>query len=351
LDLQTSAARHNKEKKLDPTNLYMNYGLNKTGNLYGKGAIFYGDSFTTSSTLGRYSTIIASYLYGPHTNHGVNGQQVRAASNVAVSKPTGRTQTMIIMSGLNDLLQKGGGSLNCIVNNIRAMIVTGLLKNQSLASAMSAVGTWSNGNTVMGDRSYALGSFSKFTTQGPGTAYREWTFDGDNVVVGSMCAGTGAYKDVDVWVDGVQQSPLINVGSTNDQYGHTAKLYKGFGAGSHTVRVQSVLAGGPTMVDYVGTLVDPADAVPIVVCHVPYVHSTNSYGLTNATVDNVNNAIDAMVAEFSDWPVVVARTNDYYTAQSECLPDDIHPKHILTSPAGPGMQHIAEAILEHFTHQ
>jgi hypothetical protein len=72
--------------------------------------------------------------------------------------------------------------------------------------------------------------------------------------------------------------------------------------------------------------------------------------LTNATVDNVNNAIDAMVAEFSDWPVVVARTNDYYTATSECLPDLIHPTHILTSPSGPGMQHIAEAVLEHFTY-
>jgi hypothetical protein len=335
---------------MNPTTLKMNYGLNQTGNLYGKGTIMYGDSFTFSPTLGRYANILASYFYGPHTNHGVNGQQVRAASNVAISKPIGRTQIMVIMSGLNDLLQKGAGSQSCIVNNIRSMIVTGLLKNQCLASAMTSVGTWSNGNTVMGDRSYAFGSTTKFTAQGPGVAYREWVFDGDNVVVGSICTPTAAYKDLAVWVDGVAQPTYINAAQTNDQYGHTAALYKGFGAGSHTVRVEPVSVGTTSMIDYVGTLDDVVDAVPIVVCHVPYVHPSNSYGLTNATVDNVNNAIDAMVAEFSDWPVVVARTNDYYTATSECLPDLIHPTHILTSPSGPGMQHIAEAILEHFTY-
>jgi hypothetical protein len=332
---------------MNPTTLKMNYGLNQTGNLYGKGVIFYGDSFTRSSTLGRYSTIISSYIYGLSTNHGADGTTARYSSNIAIGKPNGRTQTMIIMTGLNDLLQKGG-TVNCIVNNIRSMIVTGLLDTQCLASSMTSVGSWSNGNNVMGDRSYALGSTAKFTTQGPEVAYREWVFEGDNVAVGSICAGTSAYKNIDVLVDGVQQAPVVNVGSTNDQYGHSATLYKGFGPGNHTLRVQSVLAGGTTMIDYACTLIEPSLAAPIVVCHVPYVHS--SVGLSNATVDAVNNAIDSMVAEFSDWPVVVARTNDYYTAQTETIADGIHPRHILTSPSGPGMQHIAEAVLEHFTY-
>ena len=334
---------------MNPTTLKMNFSLNQTGNLYGKGTIMYGDSFTFSPTLGRYANILASYIYGPHTNHGTNGQQVRTASNIAVAKPIGRTQVMFIMIGLNDLLQKGAGSLDCIVNNIRSIIVANLIDTQCLASAMTTVGTWSDGNTVMGDRSYAFGSRAKFTSQAPGVAYKEWTFTGDNVAVASICTPTAAYKDLAVWVDGVAQPTYINAAQTNDQYGHTAALYKGFGAGSHTVRVEPISVGTTSMIDYVCTLVDPANAIPIVVGHIPYVHSSNSYGLTNATVDAVNAAIDAMVAEFSDWPVVVARTNDYYTAQSECLPDLIHPTHILTSPSGPGMQHIAEAFLEHFT--
>jgi hypothetical protein len=334
------------------TSIKMNYGASQTGNLYGKGTIHYGDSFTVGPTLGRQSAIIPAFLHGPVTNHGVNGQQVRAASNVALTKPVDRTQTMFILSGLNDLLQKGGGSLNCIVNNIRSMIVVGLLDTQCLASAMSAVGSWSNGNTIMGDRSYALGSTTKYTTQGPGVAYREWTFEGDNVVVGTMTTASGGYGNLEVLVDGVVQDPYVNVAQTNDTYGHTAKLYKGFGPGSHTIRVQGAVAGPVNMIDYVGTLKAPAEAAPIVVGHVPYINAAStSYSLSNATVDAVNAALDAMVAEFSDWPVVIARTNDYYNAATEALPEGglyVHPTHIGTTPSGPGMQHIAEAFLEHF---
>lgn len=329
--------------------LKMNYGQNQTGNLYGSGAIFYGDSFTYSSTLGRYSTILSSYFYGPSTNHGANGQQVRAASNIAVAKPIGRTQIMCVMIGLNDLLQKGAGSQNCIVNNIKSMIAAGLLKTQCLASSMTSVGTWNNGNTVMGDRSYAFGSRSQYTAQGPSDAYKEWVFDGDNVVVGTICAPTGAYKDLDVLVDGVLQPRLINASMTNDQYGHNVGIYKGFGPGTHTVRVQPVSVGTTSMIDYVGTLDAPEDAIPVVVGHIPHVHPSNSFGLANSTVDTVNAALDVMLAEFSDWPVRAARINDYYDGVTESLPDFIHPTHILTSPTGPGMQHIAEAFMENFT--
>jgi hypothetical protein len=340
---------------MNPTNIQMNYGLSQTDNLYGKGTIFYGDSFTFSSTLGRYSTILASYLYGPHTNHGANGQRAKACADFAMNMALGRTQTMILMIGLNDLLAVGINAKNGIVNNIKSMVAASLLNTNIPASAMSQVGTWFDGNTVMGDRARNIGGTPKATT-GDFTHYRETTFDGDSVVVGvnTTYASSGPYRDLDVLVDGVMQDYIVNHTQTADQYGYNCKVYQGFGAGTHTLRVQPRVtnpapSGGAMMIDYVGTLKDPADCAPVVIGHIPYVHP--SQGLSNATVDAANDAIDAMVAaEFAGFPVVVARTNDYYTATSECLPDLIHPTHILTSPTGPGMQHIAEAFLEHFTY-
>jgi hypothetical protein len=342
---------------MTPQNLQMHYGANVIDSIYGAGTIMYGDSFTFSSTLGRLSTILGSILYGPQTNHGVQGQQSRDCSLVTMVKPINRTQIMTILIGLNDLLRRGIAAKNGIVCNIKSMIAVSLLETNAPASALTSTGTWGDGNTILGGRARSIGGTPRFTTQGPNDAYLEWAFDGDNVVVGTITtyASSAPYKDVAVYVDGVRQSDITNYVQTSDQYGHNVGVYTGLGEGPHTLRVAPVSAGATTMIDYVGTMKDPSACLPIIVGHIPRVHSSyiypvNGNPLPNWVVDEVNDAIDLMLDNFVDWPVRAARTNDYYTAQTECNTDLIHPSHILTSPSGPGMQHIAEAFLEHFTY-
>lgn len=318
-------------------------------NVYGSGLISYGDSFTFSSTTWRYSDMLASLIYGPRTNHAVNGQQSRTTSGMGVVKPLNRTQVMSIMTGLNDMLNRKAAAVPGIVNNIKSVVAVGLLRNNVPASAMRFGGVWFDGNTVSGGRARSIGGTPKGTSGAPGTAYREWDFTGDNVVVGTIStyASSAPYKDVAVYVDGVRLPDLINRVRTSDQYGNNVGLYTGLGEGEHTLRVEPISAGSTTMIDYVGTLKAPEDCMPIIVGHIPRVHSANSYGLTAAMVDAANVQLQAMVDEFAAWPVRAARVNDFYNAQTMSLPDRIHPTHRITSPAGQGMDRILEAFVEH----
>lgn len=326
-----------------------------TPDFYGAGLVCYGDSFTFSSTYGRYTHILSSLIYGPHTNYGVNGNRVFPCASVAMLHTLGRTQVQTIMIGINDLLMVGLIAKKGIISTLRSMLAVAFMGQNVPASALRTVGAWTTwANTNVKARARAIGGVPMFTTQGPAT-YKEWDFSGDSLVVGTFNTANGAYKDLEVLVDGQSLGILANAGLTADQFGYNCGVYSGLGAGNHTARIRSVLAGNTTMLDYVGRFMAPTDKPPVIVGHIAYAHPkykhpTSGRSLPNAFVDDVNAAIDAVVAEFqaAGMPVVVARTNDYYDALTEVLPDLLHPTHVLTKPPGPGMFHIFEAFTEKF---
>jgi hypothetical protein len=300
--------------------------------LSGSGLIGIGNSFV----LGQYATgsngfaqQLAAYIGGTFNNHAAGSTTTTDATKKALQVlPVGfRRQPVLNMSAIVDVLLSGA-PIPRIKGNLRAFLVACFLNDACPASRMTRTGTWLDLSTNAGGKGMYLGGKGLYSV-GNANASLEWTFYGDNVVIGGiMTNGIGiyTYQDLAIEVDGIAQADFNCLGTTDHNISYDARVIRGLGAGAHKIKIKAKNASNFTVVDYVGTLVEPCTQSPVFVCDAAYVVDWTKFSAngSQANCDLVNQAIADVVAEFADWDVELIKTNDFYNVATGCHADNIH---------------------------
>lgn len=301
--------------------------------LTGNGVIALGDSFTlgagASSQAHWYANRVNAFIGGTVNNQGVSGSGTITAAKMALAAiPVNRKKAVTVLSGFNDIGRTGAAAYDKIKANHRAIIAAAFLREAVPASATSMVGSWTALGDSLGGRAFAAGGTPMYTTDA--AAYLEWKFFGETLVVGSYTQiSSGAYKDFDVSIDGGAPVVYQSLGLNDEAYpssGFNALVFKNLGFTEHTVRISPKSGGAYTVVDYLGTLIEPSAAVGLLIGEVPTRTQWTYAGNTiNQTVtDDASAAIASVVAEFSEWPVRMVPIGDFYTS-GDVGPDGYHP--------------------------
>lgn len=324
----------------------------------------YGDSITsgsgTSNARYRYAERLAQRFGTVLNNLGVSGTGTWATTKSAfINEPIyGRRRDFItVMAGFNDIYRGGSAAktISKVQGEFRSFLANGFLDYAVPGTDASVTlgGAWSTMGGTFGEKaSNSLGGNGKSTVVN--TATFSWTFTGDALVVGCYNAD-GVSQHVGsftVVIDGVTVEVYSGEGKTdgisdgvyNNQLTHEARVYSGLGSGSHTVVITATGASGgvPVYIDYVGTLAPAAYAGSIVVAEPPYVNTagwaTGGGIWSLAAMWICGQAIRSVIDEFPNYPVSIARTNDFYNVVN-IFSDNQHPNDV-------GNGQIADAFSE-----
>jgi len=315
------------------------------------GLIAYGDSLTTGSlAVGNngYAQQLAPYIGGTSLNYALGSSRSSYSANKALQTlPEGYRRPVVSwMAGLNDIRQTGMLALPKIEGNLRAFLAACFLRDACPASKMKRTGTWTALSAGAGGKASAIGGTGLYCTN---TANKlEWTFYGDNVVVGGILVngGSGTYQDLEISIDGGAWTLFDIFVPPDAEFRYDAKIFTGLGLGIHTVAIRPVTANPYTVVDYVGTLTDPLTQSPVFVSEIPYLLNWAQYNsvATQAICDAANQVINDVVAEFAGYEIEVVKVNDFYdpTVAGNCASDGIHP-------TSQGHGHILDAFKDKIT--
>lgn len=301
----------------------------------GNGLYAFGDSITVgaaaSTTANSWSYLLAAKVGGTFNNLAVSGTRTVHAAKAALSNlPVQRKPAVVAMSGFNDILTSGSNSYTNIQANIRSLIAASFLKENVPASSLRKYGTWITLGQD-GGRANFIGGTGLYSTDP--SAYLEWDFFGETLVVGGYTTVSNQYKDFDVSVDGGAPVTFAAAGITTEAYPLTALntlVLKNLGFGKHTARISQKpgAVGVYIVVDYVGTLAEPGCTGPTFIGHIPSMTNWTYNGLTinQAIEDQANAGIAAVVDEFSEWPIRLVPVNDFYTPDAtHTAADGEHP--------------------------
>jgi lysophospholipase L1-like esterase len=301
------------------------------------GLIAFGDSLTVGfnaspQTLG-YSRLLADDIGGTFNNYGLGSStSTYSAKTALASLPVGnRARLSTWMAGLNDIRHSGLNAIPRLENNLRAYLAACFLNQVCPASQMTRTGTWINMSQSVGGKALAVGGNALYST-GNANATLEWTFQGDNVVIGGfMTNGIGqyTYQNLTIEIDGQYHSNFQCLGTTNENISYGAKVISCLGEGQHTIKLNATTANQYTVIDYVGTL---GQSAPVFVSEIPYLLNWAQYNsvATQAICDAANVVINNVVNEFRGYPIQVIKVNDFYdpTASGQCSSDGIHPTNL-----------------------
>lgn len=314
----------------------------------------FGDSFTTgqgaTTTAQAYAYRLAQKLGMPLTNYGVSGKASFEATKQLFNRPAtavdavNRTNGLATwMAAFNDVYRGGSGvkTLSKIKGELRSFLAA-MFETTCVAgnSAGSVTGTWSSmGATSMWTRAErSLGGFGRKSTENG--AALTYAFSGDNLVihtynsdgvnerVGSFTATVDGTLAATFNGDG--KADGITDGSYNNRLTHEAVVLSGFGSGAHTA-VITVISDGvkPVYIDAIGTMMPGPYCAPVVIgegAFQPPLGWAQGGGIwSQAAMEAATRAVNDVVAEFSGYPVAVARTNDFFNPSNGIAADNNHP--------------------------
>lgn len=304
----------------------------------------YGDSYTTGS--GLVTPLVHGYiyllsnLYGKTlTNRAVSGSGLWRSTllhntNInSILQPVNINNSMTtIMAGINDINRSGAAgnqkTVNKIINGYKSIITNQFLSTLVSAGAGAGVtrtGTW---NTAYNAQTHG-GKYTTAATTATNGSYIEYAFIGDNINV-AMQGGDGVNAiraTFDVTIDGSSagsfttnnQTDGINDNLNNNQRMPMVFNFPNLSDSNHVIRLTNT-SSDTLVVDYFGIMKKPRFTYPMLIFQVPY-FLTYIEG-SNAAVNNINNTIDSIAAAYIDYPIVIAKTNDYLNSYD---PDNIHP--------------------------
>lgn len=331
----------------------------------------WGAGTAATQTFRQYRNIIKTNLGLPSIiNNALGGTGLLYAQSrqMTNSQQFNNNRFTSLNGSYNHVGQQGDNvkMLNMITYGHKAFIANKLLATAIPASdaSISTTGIWSNYN---GADSAAMkgphvGGFSRQTFT-PG-ATMTIPITGSRIVIGvSVSAPQLRLDTMTVTVDGIFEqkfcgnnlinyAPQLAAGvpvNTFLNYYHQATVltFDNIGAGAHTVVItKGSDSTSRIVIDYIGTMVPPNTASPLVISECPYFTPlaistyTGLYGsvFTNQTVDAVNRAIIAVVRQFQGYPIAIARVNSHLNLLTDMGPDGIHPTDL-------GHEHIAQAYL------
>lgn len=309
----------------------------------------FGDSFSNgygaSVPEKCFTHLLAASLDMPLQSYAVNGHGSFVATKQAFIAGARVNGLYTWMASFNDILHGTASSqvLRKIQGELRAFLANAFLASAVAAedAAISKTGSWSNLDAGIEPKSI-LGLSGNGLISGTAGNSLSWTFSGDSLVIGCYNADgvnerSGAFTVV---VDGVTVETYngdgcadgVSDGTYWNRLTHEARVYKGFGAGSHTVvvTVQSAVFTPSTRIDYFGTLAKPHQCLPVFVAESPYVGEDGWLSFQPSTpwspffVETTSRALRDVCNEFIGYPVVTVRVNDYY-GKIGVSSDNIHP--------------------------
>lgn len=296
----------------------------------GSGLHAFGDSFTVgfnaTSNIG-YARLLANVIGGAFTNRGVGSSMSTTSARLSRQHLLPSRNTPVsFMAGLNDIRQGGLNAIPKLQGNLRSFLTDCFLSQVIPASQMVRVGSWTALPNSYGGKAYYNGGTPLFCS-GNINASLEWTFSGDNVVIGAYRTNgtTGNYRDLNISIDGGAPVEFELHGNTNEIVTFDTMIISGLSAGTHTVKITPTTTQTHTTVDYVGTL--SKDMPPVLVSEIPHLLNWAQYSsiATLPICNEANLAIDAILSEFAEYPVQKVLTNSFYDEQTMCSSDGIHP--------------------------
>jgi len=302
----------------------------------------FGDSYTlgdgaTAPSTDAYYVLLSNLYNKTYTNRAVTGKGIYSASglhNANINPPASisvyNTAMTSVMIGVNDLNRSGSNqkTINKILNGYKSIFTNQFLSSYVGAGAGTGVtrtGTW---NAAYNAVTFG-GKFTTAATTATNGSYIEYAFIGNNVNVGLQGGdGVGAIRATfSVTIDGVSagsftennQSDGISDGVNNNQRSPMALNFFGLTDSNHVIRLTNT-SSDTLVVDYFGIMKQPSFCYPVVMFQIPY-FITYSSG-SNALTLQVNNSLDSLVRTYSDYPIVIAKTNQYLNSYNV---DNIHP--------------------------
>lgn len=296
----------------------------------GAGLIAFGDSFTVgqgaTDAPHQYAIRLNSYIGGTLNNQAISGTGTSVAAQKACAiLPNNRKSAVSVLAGYNDIGRYGASAYFQISNNLRSIITCSLLKESLPASNLRRFGIWNALGANYGGRAFFLGGTGLYTDDA--NAYLEWDFYGETLVVGSYATSPASYSNVKVSIDGADPQVLQNIGiQSNEAFAYTVLVLKNLGFGKHTVRLFVDDANHHTTIDYVGTLVNPKMAQVILIGEIPIrtLWTYNGVTIDQSIINSANVIIEATINEFSEWPVSLVPTSQFYKT-TDVGPDGLHP--------------------------
>lgn len=303
---------------------------------------FLGDSFTqwpssqaSSGEKSWWVRVGQRYHILPRTHGAGSTGYFTGINNCYSTLDTPSIDALCILEGYNDVkvflldaegIEHGKSAMRAILAN--QFLATAVAANDA---SVTAVGTWSNPSLSASKAGKLLGQCRQSSTLTDSLSY---TFNGDNIVIGvrNSDGTTLTYGEVGIIVDGNLE---LSYNANNKAYNVTtsggaiwnAIILKGFGAGDHIVEVL-LTAPVTFIVDYFGTLRDPALCHPVIIGDIQY-DNTGTVG-RNAAMDNMTAELKTMIqAEFPEYvdKIAYAPTNTFYDASdaTQISGDNVHP--------------------------
>jgi len=323
----------------------------------------YGDSITVGqgSTDDNYYAKLFSDIYSFNlTNRAVSARGVYEAAKLHNANFTPLTKALTtLMAGFNDV-RRGGNDAKTIakINNcVKSIIVNCFLNNYTIANSTQTGVTKSgftgdlNGSLIGGKSNSGLsGAFSNTIND-----YIEYIFVNDNVVIGTFASdGTQIFGDFEVEIDGVSQgiynlnnqSDGISDGSNNNERVPAVLVFQGLGNGEHTIRITNN-SNDYVLIDYFGNLEKPNLSKPLILCHATKMNADGYATAPSNASDVIIDELNAIYTDLSinfltgDYPIYLAKTNDYFDVSTGLSVDNIHPNN-------EGYFQITQALYEGF---
>jgi hypothetical protein len=321
-------------------------------------AVAFGDSYingagATFPTYNSMFPIIGNVLKFKATSNwskSGSGMLLSAARSFIFSRVTDNDTAQFLWSGYNDLRRTGASvkGIGQLTNGLRSFIT-----NQFLTTAVAAsdagitYGTgWTEdwiSNNYGGKASTMSVGFGAQTNTASTTA--TWTFTGNNVVVGTFGSdGTTVLDSFYVYIDNI----LMGGYNFNNTYGGVADLspapidnkigpacvvLQNLSNASHTLKITKGMGAGKLIIDYLGTMRNPAKCYPVIVAEIPYFtqfeydYSLSNWGVVvnDSIVNDFNLRIRNVVREFNGYPVTTSPTNNYMVRATDYIYDSTHP--------------------------
>ena len=317
----------------------------------------YGDSITlgvgsTNVGLYSYANKLAEEFGKPLTNRAVSGEGIWVNSkNHFINVNPGHNIFATIMAGFNDV-RTGGADVKTrgkIKNGYRSIIANHFLKNYLQGnSSDTRITKSSNGNWF----TFTGQSIGFKAPNGVATAIfnaqYEYEFTGNNVVIGTGTCKT-TYQiwssSIEILIDGISKGLFslqnetdgISSGSHDGNRMPKAIVFNDLGEGFHTVKIINKTSDY-MVIDYVGTMKDPGNCVPICILEIPKMASAgyayNGYPGLDLANDNVINIVNQDIIDVCNefislgYPIIIAKTNDFYNVNTGISADTVHPNNI-----------------------
>lgn len=306
----------------------------------------YGDSFTFGagaagsnyvSKLGAANNVVIN-------NYGFGGIGAWYSCRMLFDNSLAYLGTSVWLSGLNDL--RRGGSAPATILKIKGCLRSAIAMHfmdvvaYSPASTVTNTGSWSN-ITGMGGAPEMLSSGSARQSSTVGNTLTFTSIPSTTIVVGTFNTDgtTYDYGRFTVTIDGTLMTTfnpngradlLLDNFSYDNGRTQEALVFSGLNFTSHTV-VVTLLDAKTTVVDYFGCLLDAGRASSMLVGSIPHLTSTG-YAISpsngsDAVFDAADVAIQEVIGEFPNMPVVYCPMNNYYFPYIHTQADNIHPNH------------------------